>query len=116
MNLANEVSALETQLANALSENDILKKNREVMEFENDHLKRALAKTQAERDSYLRRAEGIKSLLDQTGATLITGINKFHESERHLQEMSMGMGNKNEPPPKFISDASRKLADSVAVG
>ena len=110
MNLANEISSLESEVQSLRSENDILKHNKAIIEFENESLRRALAKTQSDRDNFMRRAEAIKSLLDTTGASLVTGINKFHESERELQERRLAEGD-NDAMPMFLTNGSAKHGD-----
>lgn len=105
MNLANEVSSMETELVSLRSEIDILRKHQGLAEFENEQLRRALAKCQSERDNYMRRAEAIKSLLDQTGASLVNSIRKYHESERELQEDALGVG--DDDRPKFLTNGER---------
>src|SRR4051812_14648005 len=86
MNLANEISALETELQSLRSENDILKQHKAVTEFENESLRRALAKANADRDALMRRADAIKGLLDQTGAALMHGLKKIHDTEAQIDD------------------------------
>lgn len=107
MNLANEVSSMETELASLRAENDILRKHQDLADFENEQLRRALAKCQGERDNYMRRAEAIKTLLDQTGASLVNSIRKYHESEREMQDQAQ-IGDDVEKP-KYLSNGSRVL-------
>jgi hypothetical protein len=87
--IANEVSSLESELQSLRADNDVLKHNKAIIEFENESLRRAIAKAQAERDNYMRRSEAIKSLLDQTGASLVAGMNRYHESEREMQRRQL---------------------------
>jgi hypothetical protein len=108
MNLANEISSLESQVQSLHSETDVLRTNKAVLEFENDSVRRALAKAQQDRDHFMRRAEAIKSLLDQTGASLVAGINKYHDSERELQERQLAADNSE--LPKFLTNGSGKGA------
>ena len=110
MNLANEISSLESELQSLRSENEVLKHNKAIIEFENESLRRALAKTQGDRDNFMRRTEAIKSLLDQTGASLVSGINKYHESERELQARQLGDGDEM---PMFLTNGRAKQADST---
>lgn len=114
MNLANEVSSLETQLANALAELELRKKTQDVLEFENDQLRRANSRLQGERDNYMRRSEQIKSILDQTGASLVHSIQKYHDSERELQEEALGVG---KDTPAFLQQqrSQKVLADTMTV-
>jgi chromosome segregation ATPase len=85
MNLANEISALETELQSLRTENEVLKSNKAIIDFENESLRRQIAKVNAERDNLMRRAEAIKSLLDQIGGSLMLGLRKFHENERDIE-------------------------------
>ncbi len=105
--LANEVSAMESEIEGLRSENQVQRQHIGVLEFENEQLRKALAKVQAERDMHLRRAEGIKVLLDQTGASLVSGIQKFHDNERAVQEQQLGVGSKEDASPKFLTTAER---------
>jgi chromosome segregation ATPase len=84
MNLANEISSLETELQSLRTENEVLKSNKAITEFENESLRRQVAKVNAERDNLMRRAEAIKSLLDQIGGSLMLGLRKFHDNERDI--------------------------------
>jgi regulator of replication initiation timing len=113
MNLANEISTLESELQSLRSENEVLKHNKAIIEFENESLRRALAKAQADRDNFMRRAEAIKSLLDQTGANLVAGINKYHESERELQERQLA-ADADPDLPIFLTNGSGMHADDTA--
>lgn len=101
MTLANEVSTMETELISLRSEIDILRKHQGVLEFENESLHSQLAKMSAERDHYLRRTESIKTLLDQTGSSLVSGIKSFHDSERSLMEQMHELGGQE---TKYLSN------------
>lgn len=104
MNLSQEVSSMETELVSLRTENDLLKKQAAVVEWENEQLKRLLTRSNVERDTYLRRSEAIKTLLDQCGASLVNGIQKFHATERELQEQQLGVG---EDKPQFLTAPSK---------
>lgn len=106
MNLASEVSAMESELDSLRSEVRIRGEREIALETEVTQLRASLSKTQAERDNYMRRAESIKSILDQTGSGLVNAMRVFHSSERELQEQSMGVG---QDVPKFISEGSKAL-------
>jgi len=107
MNLANEISSMETELQSLRLETEVLKNNKAIIEFENESLRRSLAKTQADRDNFMRRAEAIKTLLDNTGASLVSGINRYHESERELQERRLAEVD-NDAMPMFLTNGSGK--------
>jgi hypothetical protein len=89
MNLANEISSLETELQSLRTENEVLKSNKAIIEFENESLRRQNARVNAERDNLMRRAEAIKSLLDQIGGSLMLGLRKFHENERDIDRAQL---------------------------
>ena len=101
MNLANEVSSMESEIESLRAENELLKQHKAVIEFENDQLKRTNARLHTERDTFMRRAEQIKVLLDQTGASLVQGINKYHESERDLARVQQS--GDSETIPLFLT-------------
>src|SRR5438067_2449432 len=86
MTLANEISKLETEQQSMRAEIDALGKKNAVLEFENDDLKKQLAKANADRDALMRRSEQIKSLLDQCGATLMHGLKQFSTTERQVEQ------------------------------
>ncbi|MCA1452879.1 hypothetical protein I6F35_06540 [Bradyrhizobium sp. BRP22] len=113
MNLANEISSMETELQSLRSENELLKHNKAIIEFENESLRRALAKTQADRDNYMRRAEAIKSLLDQTGSNLVSGIERYHQSERELQARQLADGNDDDLPKFLANGGGTPAGDTV---
>lgn len=115
MNLANEISSLESELQSLRSENDVLKHNKAIIEFENESLRRSLAKAQADRDNFMRRAEKIKSLLDTTGASLVSGINQYHESERELQERQLADGDDGRMPMFLTNGGGDRADDSTKV-
>lgn len=92
MNLANEISSLESQIESLRAENDAVKTNLAVLEFENDGLRKQLANARADRDNLMRRGEAIKALLDQTGASLVLGLQKFHARESEIAEQQRLIG------------------------
>jgi hypothetical protein len=85
MSLAQDISAMETEIEQLRRENDIQRQHVGILEFENEQLRRSIDKALAERDVYMRRGEAIRSLLDSTGAMLVNSIKKFHDSERELE-------------------------------
>lgn len=109
MNLASEVSSVLSELDSLKAENNILREREVALETENDQLRRLTTKINAERDTYLRQAEAMKSILTQAGTGLVNAMNAFRAGERELQEGQLGIGNPNEPPPKFLSEASKAL-------
>jgi hypothetical protein len=112
MNLSQEVATLETEVVSLRADVEMRKQHQAILEWENTSLRAALAKLQAERDHALQGRDEVKVLLDQTGAALVSGIQKFHATQRTLQQ-DRQLGEDDEPPPKFISDASKALASTV---
>lgn len=108
MNLAQEVSSMETELISLRTEIEMRRQREAVLENENESQRRAIARLQSERDNAIRRADSIKVLLDQCGASLVSGIQKFHATERELQEQALGVG-QDEPPKFLVSNASKSL-------
>lgn len=86
MNLANEISTMQTEIESLRADNEALKHSKAILDFEVESLRRQLAKSNVDRDNLLRRSEAIKCLLDQTGASLMHGLQKFHDTERALGE------------------------------
>ncbi|MCP3472322.1 hypothetical protein NLM33_18570 [Bradyrhizobium sp. CCGUVB1N3] len=104
MNLANESSSLETDLQSLRTENEVLNRNKALIEFENESLRRQVAKVNAERDNLMRRAEVIKSLLDQIGGSLMLGLRKFHDNERDIAAAQLTT--ETGEMPMFLAQAS----------
>lgn len=99
MNLANEISTLQSELESFKAITETLKHTNAILEFENTQLRGALEKVQAERDRYMTRQASLKTLLDQTGASLVAGIQRFHEGNRAEQLE----GFRTDDPPKFLT-------------
>jgi len=85
MNLVNEISTLQTELESLRAENKILRDNKIVLDFEIDQLKRRLAKTEEQKEMHLAGKVRLKTLLDQTGASLVSGINQFNADSKAEQ-------------------------------
>lgn len=85
MNLANEVSSLVSELESLRCTNETLKNANSILEFENTQLHKALDKALSERDHHMLKKAELKTLLDQTGAQLVSGIKKFHEPNPELE-------------------------------
>jgi FtsZ-binding cell division protein ZapB len=84
MSLAHEISALETEIEQLRTENGVQRQHIGVLEFENEQLRRANDRINAERDVYLRRSEAIRALLNSTGSMLVNSLRQFHDSEREI--------------------------------
>jgi len=110
MNLASEVSAMLSELDSTKAEIEILRSHSVAMETENDQLRRSVSRLQVERDTYLRQAEAMKSILTQAGTGLVNAMNAFRAGERELQEQALGVGEETDAPPQFISEATKRLA------
>jgi len=80
VNLANEVSTMETELISLRQENNVLKRQLDMSEFELDQAKKALAKSSAERDHHMSKKGELKALLDAAGTLLVNGVRKYHDT------------------------------------
>jgi len=99
MNLANEISSLQSELESLRASTETLKHQNAILDFENSQLRGALEKSQKERDHHMVKKAELKTLLDQTGSQLVAGIQKFHESNRVEQLEGM----RTDDPPKFLA-------------
>ncbi len=99
MNLANEISSLMSELESLRATTETLKHTNAILDFENSQLRGALDKANAERDHHMVKKAELKTLLDQTGASLVAGITKFHEQSRAEQLEGM----RQDDPPKFLT-------------
>lgn len=97
---------METELASLRADVDMRKQREAILEWEVENLKKLLTATTTERDTFRRRSESLKVLLDQTGSALVAGIQKFNATERDLAASL-----DNEPLPKFLTN--KMLADTV---
>ena len=79
MNLANEVSTMETELYSLKNENQLLKQTVDILNFEADTLRKALSKAQEERDYHMNKKGELKALLDSAGSLLVTAMRKYHD-------------------------------------
>jgi regulator of replication initiation timing len=82
MNLINELSTLESELESLRSENKILRENKILLDFENDQLKRRLSNVEEQRDKNLAGKVRLKTILDQAGQHLVSGIQRYNEEMR----------------------------------
>jgi regulator of replication initiation timing len=101
MNLVNEISSLQTELESLRAENKIVRERNIVLEFENDQLKRRLISTEAARDSHMSGKVRLKTLLDQAGQHLVSGIQRYHDETRAEQYDVLAEA---EPAPKFLTN------------
>jgi hypothetical protein len=79
LNLANEVSTMETELVSLRNENNVLKRQLDMSEFELDQAKKALNKASGERDHHMNKRGELKALLDAAGTLLVHGVRKYHD-------------------------------------
>lgn len=107
MNLANEVSSLVSELESLRCTNETLKNSNSILEFENTQLHKALDKALSERDHHMTKKAELKTLLDQTGAQLVSGIQKFHEPNPELPRTQV---------PELAYDKQAEAAVATAVG
>jgi regulator of replication initiation timing len=75
---------MQSELESLRSENDVLKRERELMEFENERLRKALDKAHAEREFHMVKKGELKTLLDSAGALLVNGVRKYHDGGAEL--------------------------------
>lgn len=99
MNLANEISTLQSELESFKATTETLRHTNAILEFENTQLRGALDKANSARDHYMMRQASLKTLLDQTGASLVAGIQRFHDDAREAQLEAM----RDDSPPKFLT-------------
>lgn len=105
MNLANEISTLMSELESLRSGTETLKHTAAILEFENQQLRGALEKVKAERDHHMTKKAELKTLLDQCGASLVSGIAKFHEQNRAEQLEGL----RTDEPPKFLTNQTESM-------
>lgn len=109
MNLASEVSSLISERDSLDAEVGICRERLAALEAENAHLHAINGKLSIERDTYLRQAEAMRSILTQAGSGLVNAMNAFRAGERELQEQNLGVGHADDPPPKFIAEGGKAL-------
>lgn len=100
MNLANEISSLESEVESLRATNRALTQHNDLLDFENTQLRRALERANAERDHHMVKKAELKTLLDHTGASLVAGIQKFHEQTRQEQADAIQLEG---PSPQFLT-------------
>ena len=86
MNIVNEMSTILTEAESLRAEVKILRENKIVADFELDQLRRALA---LERERNARLMSGkvrLKTILDQAGQSLVSGINQYNAEERQQEQ------------------------------
>lgn len=108
MNVVNEISSIMSELDSLRAENRIMREREVALETENDQLRRLTAKINVERDTYLRKAEAMQSILTQAGTSLVNAMQAYRAGEREVQEQQLDVGNQKDMP-KFISEATKSL-------
>jgi len=106
MNLANEISSLQSELESLRATTETLKHSNAILEFENQQLRGALEKAQGERDYHMIKKSELKVILDNTGSQLVAAVQKFHESNRAEQLEGM----RTDDPPKFLASPTQEAA------
>lgn len=104
MNLANEISSMESELESLRSENSIYKQERKMLEFEAEQLRNALSRVTAERDHHMVKRGELKVLLDSAGALLVNGVRKYHDEAVAHQQEALKVGSTEEPAPLFLQE------------
>ena len=89
---------MQSELESLRSENHILKQTHNLLDFENDQLRKALAKATAERDHHMNKRGELKTLLDSAGSMLVSGVRKYHDGIIADQEQA--------PEPLFLNKAA----------
>jgi hypothetical protein len=89
MTISNEVQSLESQNESLQAENRLLNNARILNEFELSELRRANARLQSERDAAMDSASQMKVILDQAGAAIVQGMNRFYGGLRLKQEEAL---------------------------
>ena len=82
MNLINEISAWESELESLRSENKILRETKIILDFENDQLKRRVSQLEEKCDYVLSEKVHLKTMLDQTGQSLVSMMGRHNEKFR----------------------------------
>ena len=82
MNLINELSSLESELESLRSECKILRENKIIADFELDQLRRRIAQDEEQRDAHMAGKVRLKTILDQAGQHLVSGIQRYNEEMR----------------------------------
>ena len=100
MNLINELSSMESELESLRAECKVLREAKLILEFENDQLKRRLSQVEEQRDGHLAGKVRLKTLLDQAGQHLVSGINRFND------EMRESIGSAKAEEPRLIERAA----------
>ena len=86
MNIVNEMSTILTEAESLRAEVKILRENKIVADFELDQLRRALA-LEKERNARLMSGKvRLKTILDQAGQSLVSGINQYNAEERQSEQ------------------------------
>lgn len=101
MNLANEVSSMQSELESLRQENHLLKQHNALLEFENDQLRKANQKATSERDHHMTKKGELKALLDSAGSLLVSGVKKYHDGIIAEQEVKLEV---KTDPPLFLTD------------
>jgi hypothetical protein len=84
MNIVNEVSSVLTEVESLRSEVKILREAKILSDFETDQLRRHNTRLQERVDWMIADCAEMKSIVDQTGAALVSFMNKFNERRREI--------------------------------
>ena len=105
MNLMNELSSLESEVESLRIETKILRESKLILEFENDQLKRRLAIVEEQRDGHLAGKVRLKTLLDQAGQHLVTGIQRYNDEMREMLSVNSAQEQQLLPPSNVAKAA-----------
>ena len=103
MNLVNEISSLETELESLRAECKILREAKIIADFEAEQTRRRLVIVEAQRDAHLSGKVRLKTILDQAGQHLVSGINRYNDEARLEQHELIGVG---EAAPKQLESTA----------
>ena len=84
MNIVNEISSVLSEVESLRSEVKILREAKILSDFETDQLRRHNTRLQERVDWMIADCAEMKSIVDQTGAALVSFMNKFNERRREI--------------------------------
>src|SRR3954468_23533796 len=92
--VTNEISSIESERESLRAECKVLRESKIILEFENDQPKKRLGQVEEQRDGHLAGKVRLKTLLDQAGQHLVSGINRYNDEMRG----AIGSGGAAEEP------------------
>ena len=86
MNIVNEMSSVLTEVESLRSEVKVLREAKIVADFELDQLRRRNAQLLERIEIRVGREMRLKTILDQAGQSLVSGINQYNAEERTREQ------------------------------